>query len=239
MKGMEKRLAKVRTFAAEQGIPVHNVQLLNRALTHTSYANEHRDEHVHDNERLEFLGDAVLDLVIGEYLFLKYPEWTEGELTRAKASVVCESALAPRSEYFHVGEYLLLGRGEEQTGGRTRASILADAFEAIIGAIYIDTSYDEAAAFILTHLQVYLDKIASGNYTHDYKTDLQELVQQQGEAEIRYQLERDEGPDHDKTFYMGVYINGRRCGTGMGKSKKEAAQQAAREALATMTENAR
>ena len=108
MKGMEKRLAKVRTFAAEQGIPVHNVQLLNRAFTHTSYANEHRDEHVHDNERLEFLGDAVLDLVIGEYLFLKYTEWTEGELTRAKASVVCESALAPRSEYFHVGEYLLL-----------------------------------------------------------------------------------------------------------------------------------
>lgn len=239
MSKQEKRLAKVRAFAAEQGIPVHNVHLLNRALTHTSYANEHREEHVHDNERLEFLGDAVLDLVIGEYLFLKYPEWTEGELTRAKASVVCESALAPRSEYFHVGEYLLLGRGEEQTGGRTRASILADAFEAIVGAIYIDNSYEQAAAFILTHLNVYLEQIESGDYAHDYKTDLQEWVQRQGEAEIRYQLEHDEGPDHDKTFYMGVYINGTRYGTGTGKSKKEAAQQAAREAMAALTEQAR
>lgn len=239
MVGREKRLEKVRTFAAEQGIPVHNVELLNRALTHTSYANEHREEHVHDNERLEFLGDAVLDLVIGEYLFLKYPEWTEGELTRAKASVVCESALAPRSEFFRVGEYLLLGRGEEQTGGRTRASILADAFEAIIGAVYIDTSYEQAAAFILTHLQTYLDRIDAGNYTHDYKTDLQELVQAEGETEIRYQLEHDEGPDHDKTFYMGVYINGERYGTGTGKSKKEAAQQAAREALTALQEQAR
>ncbi len=239
MVGREKRLEKVRTFAAEQGIPVHNVELLNRALTHTSYANEHREEHVHDNERLEFLGDAVLDLVIGEYLFLKYPEWTEGELTRAKASVVCESALAPRSEFFRVGEYLLLGRGEEQTGGRTRASILADAFEAIIGAVYIDTSYEQAAAFILTHLQMYLDRIDAGNYTHDYKTDLQELVQAKGETEIRYQLEHDEGPDHDKTFYMGVYINGEQYGTGTGKSKKEAAQQAAREALTALQEQAR
>ncbi len=231
MNRYEARLAKVKSFIESRGIPVQNVELLNVALTHTSYANEHQEENIHDNERLEFLGDAVLDLVIGEYLFLKYPDWSEGNLTRAKASVVCESALATCADYFHIGEYLLLGKGEDQTGGRKRASILADAFEALIGAIYLDNSYDDAARFVLTHLQKHLDLIDTGFYTHDYKTELQEYLQRFGDTDIFYRLVRDEGPDHDKTFYMEVEINGEPIGQGVGKSKKDAAQQAAQEAL--------
>lgn len=231
MNRREARLAKVKSFVEGCGIPVQNIELLNVALTHTSYANEHKEEHIHDNERLEFLGDTVLDLIIGEYLFLKYPEWSEGDLTRAKASVVCETALAGCARKFRVGDYLLLGRGEEQTGGRQRASILADAFEALIGAIYLDNSYEEAMRFVLTHLQENLQLVDSGNYTHDYKTELQEYVQKDGETDIYYRLVRDEGPDHDKTFYMEIELNGESIGQGVGKSKKDAAQHAAREAL--------
>ena len=192
----QERLDEVRRFAKESDIPVHNMELLNVALTHTSYANEHRNLKVHDNERLEFLGDAVLDLAVGDYLFRRFPEWPEGDLTRAKASVVCKPACAECAANFHVGDYMLLGRGEEMSGGRTRVSILGNAFESVIGAVYLDNGYEMAAKFILGHMQKFLDLV-----------------------------------DHDKTIWMELFINGKALGTGIGKSKKEAAQNAAKEAI--------
>lgn len=234
----KERLEEVRKFAEENNIPVQNIQLLNTALTHTSYANEHKNEVIHDNERLEFLGDAVLDLVVGEYLFLRFPTWPEGNLTRAKASAVCKPACAECAAKFHIGDYMCLGRGEEMSGGRTRVSILGDAFEAVIGAIYLDNNYEVASRFILGHLKKYLDLIDEGNYDHDYKTDLQELVQKHKDAEIHYEVIRDEGPDHDKTIWMKITINGKDFGTGKGKNKKEAAQKAAKEAIGRLQKGA-
>lgn len=231
-KRRELRLAQLRQFAENNSIPVQNIQLLNTALTHTSYANEHKDEVIHDNERLEFLGDAVLDLVVGEYLFLRFPTWPEGELTRAKASAVCKPACAECAAKFRIGDYMRLGKGEEMSGGRTRISILGDAFEAVIGAIYLDNDYQVAARFILGHLKKFLDLIDSGAYDHDYKSDLQELVQKHGDISIQYTVTRDEGPDHDKTIWMEISINGKILGKGIGKNKKEAAQHAAKEAIA-------
>lgn len=231
-KRRELRLAQLRQFAEDNSIPVQNIQLLNTALTHTSYANEHKDEVIHDNERLEFLGDAVLDLVVGEYLFLRFPTWPEGELTRAKASAVCKPACAECAAKFRIGDYMRLGKGEEMSGGRTRISILGDAFEAVIGAIYLDNDYQVAARFILGHLKKFLDLIDSGAYDHDYKSDLQELVQRHGDISIQYTVTRDEGPDHDKTIWMEISINGKILGKGIGKNKKEAAQHAAKEAIA-------
>ena len=212
----KERLAEVREFAEENQIPVQNIQLLNTALTHTSYANEHKNEVIHDNERLEFLGDAVLDLVVGEYLFLRFPSWPEGELTRAKASAVCKPACAECAAKFQVGKY---------------SYMYGNAFEAFIGAIYLDNNYEVAARFILGHLKKFLDLIDQGDYDHDYKSDLQELAQKHGDVDIRYDVVRDEGPDHDKTIWMKIMINGKDFGTGVGKNKKEAAQQAAKEAI--------
>lgn len=226
-----ERLEDVRQFAETYSIPVNNIELLNIALTHTSYANEHKHQNVHDNERLEFLGDAVLDLAVGDYLFRRFPEWPEGDLTRAKASVVCKPACAECASNFHVGEYMLLGKGEEMSGGRTRVSILGNAFESVIGAIYLDRGYETAAKFILGHMEKYLDLIDKGAYDHDYKSDLQELVQKHGDVNIRYEVVRDEGPAHDKTIWMELLINGNAMGSGMGKNKKEAAQNAAKEAI--------
>ena len=202
----QERLDEVRRFAKESDIPVHNMELLNVALTHTSYANEHRNLKVHDNERLEFLGDAVLDLAVGDYLFRRFPEWP-------------------------VGDYMLLGRGEEMSGGRTRVSILGNAFESVIGAVYLDNGYEMAAKFILGHMQKFLDLVDQGIYDHDYKSDLQEIAQKNGDVDIRYEVVRDEGPDHDKTIWMELFINGKALGTGIGKNKKEAAQNAAKEAI--------
>ena len=227
----KERLEEVRKFAEENGIPMQNFRLLNVALTHTSYANEHKNEVIHDNERLEFLGDAVLDLVVGEYLFLRFPDWPEGELTRAKASVVCKPACAECAAKFHVGDYMLLGKGEEMSGGRSRVSILGNAFEAVIGAIYLDNNYEVASRFILGHMKKFLDLVDRGEYDHDYKTDLQEIVQKHGDVDIHYEVVRDEGPDHDKTIWMQITVNGKPMGTGMGKNKKEAAQKAAKEAI--------
>lgn len=209
----------------------HNLLILDQALTHSSYANENKVKHGYYNERLEFLGDAILDLVVGEYLFLQYPTMTEGEMSKARASVVSEAPLAAVCAKFHMGDYILLGKGELVSGGRQRASILADAFEAVVGAIYIDSSYEEARKFILHQLKEYLLLVDSGKYGKDYKTLFQEYVQRDGEQKIVYSLCRTEGPDHDKTFYMEVIVNGRVLGEGSGKSKKDAEQQAAHAAL--------
>lgn len=218
-------------LAAKLHVPIHNAELLDRALTHRSYANENRHRQIQHNERLEFLGDAILDLVAGEYLFLNFPNMTEGELTKARASVVCETTLAICSGHIGLGEYVQLGKGEESSGGRTRHSILADTFEALIGAIYIDSGYESAKQFVIHYLSPYLDKVRKGTYGQDYKTLFQEKVQRGGEKHIHYSLVRDEGPDHDKTFYMQLSLNGEILGQGSGKSKKEAEQKAAYEAL--------
>ncbi|MCH4166212.1 MAG: ribonuclease III [Megasphaera sp.] len=209
----------------------HQLSILDKALTHSSYANENKGKHGFYNERLEFLGDAILDLVVGEYLFLQYPHMPEGELSKARASVVSETPLAAVCASFHMGEYILLGKGELASGGRTRASIMADAFEAVVGAIYIDSTYEEARKFILHQLKGYLELVAKGDYGKDYKTLFQEFIQRDGEHIIAYQLCRQEGPDHDKTFYMEVIVNGSVLGEGAGKTKKDAEQHAAHEAL--------
>ena len=232
----KKRLADVKEFAEKNEIPIRNLPLLNTALTHTSYANEHKNEVIHDNERLEFLGDDVLDLVVGEYLFLRFPTWPEGDLTRAKASAVCLSACAECAAEMHTGDYLLLGRGEDMSGGRTRESILGDAFEAIIGAIYLDNDYKTTSRFVLRHMKKFLDRIDEGTYDRDYKTDLQELAQKNGNAAIEYQEIRSEGPDHDKTVWMQVSVNHVPMGTGTGKSKKQAEQLAAKAAIDKLKE---
>lgn len=236
-KMLEKRKEELKEFIEKSKIPIKNYELLNVALTHTSYANEHKKHNIHDNERLEFLGDAVLDLIVGEYLFIKYPTWSEGELTKAKASAVCKPACAETSTRLNVGKYLLLGRGEEKSGGRTRVSILGDAFESLIGAIYLDNDYKVTFDFVIDHLEKFLDLIMQGDYDKDYKTDLQEILQQNGDVEICYNVIHDEGPDHDKTIWMSVTADGKYLGSGIGKSKKQAAQRAAKEAIEKLQGN--
>ena len=215
------REALLHELIANLHLPLRNISTLNRALTHSSYANEHK---------LEFLGDAVLDLIIGEYLFTTYPEMTEGELTRLKACTVCEGSLAECSRTLDLGKYLRLGRGERHCGGANRNSILADTFEAVLGAIYLECGYDVGKQFVLSHLHGYMNMALSGKVGKDFKTLLQELVQQKGECVIRYHVIDEEGPDHDKFFTMEVVIDGVPSGVGSGRNKKVAAQAAAKEA---------
>lgn len=224
----------LKDFSAKLGVSFADLKLLHRALTHTSYANEVKKDHIMHNERLEFLGDAVLELVISTYLYKHFPELPEGELTKARAALVCEPTLAKRAAYLRVGEYLLFGKGELATGGKERASILADAFEAIIGAIYLDHGITCASEYILAQLREELDGLESGNCVQDYKTFLQEVVQKKAEHKIVYELLSETGPDHDKLFQTAVLINDRQAGMGSGKSKKEAEQCAAQEALHKM-----
>lgn len=205
--------------------------LLDQALTHTSYANECKNSGVIHNERLEFLGDAVLDLIISEYLFRRFPALPEGELTKARAMIVCEPTLARHAARLNIGEYLLLGKGEAASGGRERISILADAFEAIIGAIYLDCGVVSGTDFVLTQLNDELELVERGEYIKDYKTLLQEIVQRNNDSRISYEITDQRGPDHDKVFEVAVFVNKVHMGEGLGKSKKEAEQHAARQAL--------
>lgn len=206
--------------------------LLEEALTHSSYANEHRTHHVKDNERLEFLGDAILDLIISEYLFKKFPDMPEGDLSKIRASIVCEGSLAKMARKIHLGNYILLGKGEELTGGRERSSILADAFEAVTGSLFLDGGFDRARGFIHETLVMEVEQTESIEtlYT-DYKTLLQECIQKVSMSPIHYEVVGEEGPDHDKHFYVEVFHEDRSLGKGVGKSKKEAEQDAAKKAL--------
>ena len=200
--------------------------LLQTALTHTSYANEAKTPTVH-NERLEFLGDSVLSVVVADHLF-HHSTRPEGELTRMRAALVSEEALFQFAEEIELGSYLRLGRGEELGGGRTRPSVVSDAFEAVIAALYLDGGMEAARAFILPF-------ITEGKTAEeDYKTHLQEVIQQNPEEKLRYEVESESGPDHNKKFVVGVYLNSNRMATGAGRSKKLAEQQAAKEALKLM-----
>lgn len=209
------------------GYTFHNIELLRVAVTHTSYANESKKGEKH-NERLEFLGDSVLGVVVADYLFHKAGHLPEGQLTRKRASLVCEQALFGFAQQIQLGRYLRLGKGEERSGGRQRPSILSDAFEAVIAAIYLDGGLEAARAFILPF-------VTEGKPAgEDYKTRLQEVVQQNPEERLRYVVAGESGPDHDKHFVVEVHLNSNCIGRGEGHSKKIAEQQAARQALELM-----
>lgn len=208
-----------------------DISLLEHALTHSSYANEHSDEFL-SNERLEFLGDAVLGIVTGEYLYTNFPKLPEGELSKLRASLVCEQSLFTFANTIDLGKFLILGKGEANSGGNQRPSILADAFEAVIAAIYLDGGMENAKKHILRFIKNALTEHRES--FHDYKTQLQEIVQKNKEEQVSYVLVGETGPDHDKRFEVQVRLNSNVIGKGEGKSKKQAEQEAAREALSLM-----
>ncbi len=211
------------------GYSFKNTEYLNHALTHSSYANEHNN-HADCNERLEFLGDSVLGFITAEYFF-NHSKQPEGKLTKLRAAAVCEQALSCFAAEIGLGEFLLLGRGEMSTGGQYRPSILADAFEAVIAAIYIDGGIESAKEFVLR----FIDRREDGEKPfRDYKTKLQEVVQKNPEERLEYFLADESGPDHDKRFIMEVHLNSNVIGVGEGKSKKIAEQEAAKQALELM-----
>jgi len=201
------------------------------ALTHSSYANERKIPGRVSNERLEFLGDSVLNIVTSEYIYKNFPELPEGEMTKTRAAIVCEASLMKCAGQISLGNYLFLGKGEENTGGRTRISILSDAFEALIGAIYLDGGLTEAKNFIFRTMKEYLQDVHNKELFIDYKTQFQELIQKNGEHRISYEILDEKGPDHNKVFVAQVNVNGEIMGTGEGKNKKEAEQNAAKAAL--------
>ena len=211
------------------GYQFKNITLLQNALSHSSYANERWHDSLKSNERLEFLGDSILGMVTAEYLYRNFPQRPEGELTRMRADMVCERALASVAERIELGQHLLLGHGEEAGGGRNRDSILADAVESVIAACFLDGGMEAARNFINTFVltEVPVQKLRNA----DYKTALQELVQQKKNQVLAYVLVGESGPDHDKQFQVEVKLNGRVVGTGVGKSKKRAEQMAAQAAM--------
>lgn len=212
-----------------------DITLLNGALTHSSYANEHRKTNMIHNERLEFLGDSVLNLAVSDYIYKKYPYYPEGNLTKIRATVVCESALALIAKKIKLGDYLLLGKGEEATGGRNRDSILADALEALIGAMYLDKGFRDVQRFVIRLLEKeIMEASKKGELFIDYKTKLQETLQRNRKASIEYKIVKEEGPDHDKKFHILALIDKEEFGRGYGRSKKEAEQRAAKEVLIRM-----
>ncbi len=211
--------------------------IMTLALTHSSYANEHRAKGVVCNERLEFVGDSVLGFICAEYLYGRFPSKPEGELSKIRSSLVCESALNIYAKQIGLGEHLLLGRGEELAGGRERPSILSDAFEAVIAAIYIDGGMESAKEFVLPFIINALEEDAKSHVlSRDYKTALQEIAQKNPGEIISYAIVSESGPDHNKSFEVNVYLNSNLLASGKGRSKKEAEQDAARKALKLMGE---
>ena len=211
---------------------------LETAITHSSYANE-QESHVEHNERLEFLGDAFFDAVVGEEFFRLFPDREEGFLSKIRAVIVCEDSLAKKAREIELGEFIRLSRGEEKTGGRQRTSILADAMEAVIGAVYLDGGYDAVKKTVLSLFEKEISEASRGRLrTKDNKTMLQERLQAKGITDIRYELLDESGPDHDKTFTAGLFVDGELKSRGTGKSKKEAQQNAAKITLERETENA-
>ena len=219
----------IKDLETDLGYRFRNITLLQNALTHSSYANERWHDSLKSNERLEFLGDSILGMVVAEYLFRSFPDRPEGELTRMRADMVCENSLSAVADKLKLGEYLLLGHGEERLGGRTRASILADAVESVIAASFLDGGM-EAARGIITRF-VLTDVPVKRLHNADYKTMLQELVQQKKNQSMVYTLVGESGPDHDKHFEVELSLNGTVVGRGSGSSKKRAEQDAAHNAM--------
>ncbi|MCI9123550.1 MAG: ribonuclease III [Eubacterium sp.] len=221
-------MRKQLEFQQVIGYEFKQAGLLIQALTHSSYANEKRMKKHSDNERLEFLGDAVLEIISSEFLYRQFPDLPEGELTKMRASLVCEATLADSTKEMHLGDYLLLGKGEDHTGGRKRKSILSDALEAVIGAIYLDGGFASAKEFVFQYI---LTDIAHKQLFYDSKTILQETVQARGMGAPLYELVLETGPDHDKLFQVELYIDQKKVSTGKGHTKKSAEQEAAYHAL--------
>lgn len=219
----------IKDLEAALGYKFQNITLLQNALTHSSYANERWHNSLLSNERLEFLGDSILGMVVAGYLFENFPDRPEGELTRMRADMVCETSLAAIAARIDLGKHLLLGHGEERFGGRNRASILADAVESVIAAAFLDGGM-KAAADIITRF-VLCDVPVTKLHNTDYKTSLQELIQQKKNQTLCYRLVGESGPDHDKVFTAQVLLNDQVVGEGTGSSKKRAEQDAARSAL--------
>lgn len=221
-------MENIKEFQQQIGYEFKDESLLRRALTHSSYANEKHLKKFSDNERLEFLGDAVLELVSSEFLYLNYKDMPEGDLTKLRASLVCEPTLAFCTKDLKLSRYLRLGKGEEGTGGRNRKSILSDALEAVIGALYLDGGMRAAKPFILSYI---LTDIEHKHLFHDSKTILQEVVQADYKKELRYELVAEEGPDHARQFTVEVRMENEMLGRGCGNTKKAAEQEAAYHAL--------
>jgi len=223
----------IKDLEAAIGYRFSNITLLQNALTHSSYANERWHDSLKSNERLEFLGDSILGMVVAEHLYKNFPDRPEGELTRMRADMVCETSLAVIAEKLDLGKHLLLGHGEEQGGGRTRASTLADAVESVIAACFLDGGMSAAERFIR---QFVLSSTDTGKLRNaDYKTALQELIQQKKNQTLTYTLVGESGPDHDKQFFVEVALNGQKIGEGSGSSKKRAEQSAAQMAYEKLT----
>lgn len=210
------------------GYTFRNKKLLRQALTHSSYANEKKLGKLGCNERLEFLGDAVLELISSDVLYTRFPKIPEGELTKKRASLVCEPSLAYCARQFDLPKYLFLGKGEDMTGGRMRDSIVSDATEALLGAIYLDGGFEKAREFVLRFI---LNDMEHQQLFYDSKTILQELVQEKGKQAVEYVLTGESGPDHNKQFSVEVQVNGKTAGTGTGHTKKAAEQAAAYQAI--------
>ena len=219
-----------KVLSKQFGIVFQNERLLETAFTHTSYANEHRLLNISHNERLEFLGDAVLQLLISEYLYKKYPKKPEGDLSKLRSTIVREESLAGFSRDCQFDQFIKLGRGEEKSGGRNRDTILGDLFEAFLGALLLDKDVEAVKKFLY---QIMIPKVEAGDFEQviDYKTKLQELLQVNGDVEIVYQVTSESGPAHAKEFDVSVSVDGRVVGQGQGRSKKLAEQEAAKNAF--------
>lgn len=228
----ETRKQQLQSFCRALGVQMHDLELLNMALTHTSYAHEAKQQpKPQHNERIEFLGDSVLSIIVSTYMYNNFPELAEGQLTKLRAHLVCEYSLFEYAKKIHLGDYLQLGRGEDFTGGRERPSILADAFESVLGAIYLDQGMDVARTYLLGLMQPEIDYICRHGIFNDYKTRLQEYLQRDGEVEITYRLLGSSGPEHNKMFTSEVIFAGKVIGAGQGHSKKDSEQHAAQDAL--------
>ena len=217
-------------------ISFKNEALLMEAMTHSSYANEHKEMKGIYNERIEFLGDAVLELTISDWLFRQFPHFQEGQLTKLRAQIVCEDSLSLLAKECSLNKYLLLGKGETLSGGREKPAILCDVFEAFIGALYLDKGANEVQRFLNL---VVIPKIKNGRYEliTDFKTELQEYLQQNGPVHIRYELVKEEGPSHDKIFTVQLIVDGKKYKTASGKTKKAAEQMAAKLTMEELTKS--
>ncbi len=233
IKNIEKKRGNMDLEKLENEIKYtfKNKELLKKALTHTSYANEKRIE---SNEKLEFLGDSILEFISSKYLYSNYPSLKEGEMTKVRATVVCEKSLYKIAKKHNFSEFLYLGKSEQLTGGKDRPAILADSVEAIIAAMYLDGGLKEVEKFIINNLKEEIEIATKHVGDRDYKTVLQEKLQEHGDVRIVYEITKEEGPDHNKSFEAQVSLNGKVLAKGKGKSKKEAHMQAAKKALENM-----
>jgi ribonuclease-3 len=225
---------QIREFENRIGYEFKKKYILNRALTHSSFANQYGLSYIEHNERLEFLGDSVLSLAVSEFIFKKYRRKPEGKLTKIRASIVCEASLYKQALKLDLGDYLQIGKGEEASGGRSRVSLLADAYEAVIAAIYIDAGFDKAREFVITRFSGEIENMVRESDIIDYKSRLQEYIQKDQSTSIKYIIKKEEGPPHNRVFYAAVILNNEIEGEGQGKSKKEAEQQAAKAALSIL-----